>query len=1138
MLDRPLILTQEALAPAIRSLSERLDPGGFRVAVIDEFRCRVPDCTWHESRPDDLAILLLTSGSTGLPKAVMQSHRSLLSQAAGSSDLNAFSSRDISVNWMPLDHVGGIVMFHLRDVFLACQQIHIPTDLVLRDPLRWLDFIDRFRATITWAPNFAFGLVNSNEEALRARRLDLSSMRFILNGGEAIVARTARRFLQLLRPHGLPETCMHPAWGMSETSSGVTYSERFLLESTGDDDPFVEVGAPIPEFSMRIADSLDRVVSEGAIGSLQVKGPSVLSGYYRNPEVNRESFTADGWFKTGDLGLLHGGRLTITGREKNVIIINGINFHSHEIEAIVEEIPGVTASFTAACSVRRAGSDTDSLAVFFHPSSGDDAVTARLLREMRETVARKFGITPEYLVPVGIADIPKTAIGKIQHVQLSQRFAAGAFDSVLKRVDILSGNANTLPAWFYRKVWRRKERGVPGKPHGTEPALVFLDRAGMGVSLRNELGRRNWPSVGVEAGPDFARVAADMYRMDPRDPEHYQRLLESVAAAGLEARQVVHLWSCDVSAAGVATAEELEQAQDTGVFSLLFLVQALARRQSVAQPVRLHVISTLAQHVLPEDEVAYQNGPLLGLIRTAPKEMPWLNCCHLDLTADDAAANALRVAEEMCAAGRDGEVAYRRGERWIPRLGRLDFAGSEMGGLPFKRGGMYLMSGGLGGVGAEFARYLLKEHEARLLLVGRGQLGLEAAAAGNGASSAVRERLKTYRELENLPGEVWYEAVDICDLAALRRAVETAQRRWRCEMDGVIHLAGAYHERSLAEETRDSFASVLRPKVLGTWNLAQILREGPEKLFISFSSSNSSLGGALVGAYSAANSFLDGFAHHQRRRQAARSYCFEWSMWDELGMSRGFQMKDLTRKRGYCIIPPNQGIFSLLSVLRSDQAHAVIGLDGGNEHVRTHVDNGPHPTQKLCAYFTPKATEAPRDRLSELATGDRFGTRIECEFRQISQFPLADSGAIDRDKLARLHQRRDQRVTDLVAPRTDVERRIAGFWREVLAAPQLGVHDSLFDLGGNSLLATQIASRIQDAYGVQLPLRTMLEESTVAKLALVVQRHLDQAQVKGGEAVERIETGDAKSILAKIDQLSDEEVSRLLSKTLAEGETR
>ena len=305
----------------------------------------------------------------------MLSHRNILARSAGTAQMNGFTADEVSLNWFPLDHVGGVVMFHLRDVYLGSRQIHAPTEMVLEEPLRWLDWIDRDRVTLTWAPNFAFGLINDRlgdqlgdpAEEVTRRRWDLSSLRFILNAGEAIVARTSRRFLELLAPQGLRGDANHPAWGMSETSSAVTYSELFSLGTTADSEAFVEVGAPIPGSAIRIVDGEDRVVPEGTIGRLQVRGLSVTRGYYERPDLNRESFTADGWFKTGDLGRMRAGRLTITGREKDVIIIHGANYYSHEIESVVEEVAGVVVSFTAACAVRSPGRDTDELAIFSVP---------------------------------------------------------------------------------------------------------------------------------------------------------------------------------------------------------------------------------------------------------------------------------------------------------------------------------------------------------------------------------------------------------------------------------------------------------------------------------------------------------------------------------------------------------------------------------------------------------------------------------------------------------------------------------------------------------------------------------------------------------------------------------------------------
>ena len=406
MLGQPLVLTDRKLVSSVRGWSQRMNLGKFELQTLDQLRSGEPDSNWHNSQPEDVAILLLTSGSTGMPKAVMQSHRSLLSRSAATAQINNFTERDISLNWFPLDHVGGIVMFHLRDIYLGCEQIHAPTQTILQAPTRWLDLISQYRVTITWAPNFAYGLIIDQLEQLDKMagemphlKWDLSSLKFILNAGEAIVTKTARNFLELLATYQLPSQAMHPAWGMSETSSAVTFSNDFLLDSTEDSQKFVEVGSPIPDFAIRIVDNQNQIVSEETIGRVQVKGASVTSGYYQNSVANQEAFTADGWFNTGDLGFLQDGRLTITGRQKDVIIINGLNYYSHEIEAAVEELSGIEVSYTATCAVREAQSNTDKLAIFFNTELTEDLELLKLLKALREQVVNRLGLNPDYLIP-------------------------------------------------------------------------------------------------------------------------------------------------------------------------------------------------------------------------------------------------------------------------------------------------------------------------------------------------------------------------------------------------------------------------------------------------------------------------------------------------------------------------------------------------------------------------------------------------------------------------------------------------------------------------------------------------------------------------------------------------------------------
>jgi acyl-CoA synthetase (AMP-forming)/AMP-acid ligase II len=159
-------------------------------------------------------------------------------------------------------------------VYLGCRQVHAPTSWVLADPLRWLDLAHRHRATVTWAPNFAFGLLAEHAHRMADRTWDLSALRFITNAGEVVVAATARHFLELLAPYGLPRTAMHPGWGMSETSSVVTDAE-LPAEPRPDEGAVVSCGLPYPGFAMRVVDDEERIVPEGTPGRLQVRGTSV-----------------------------------------------------------------------------------------------------------------------------------------------------------------------------------------------------------------------------------------------------------------------------------------------------------------------------------------------------------------------------------------------------------------------------------------------------------------------------------------------------------------------------------------------------------------------------------------------------------------------------------------------------------------------------------------------------------------------------------------------------------------------------------------------------------------------------------------------------------------------------------------------
>ncbi|MGL5880709.1 MAG: AMP-binding protein, partial [Xenococcaceae cyanobacterium] len=1137
-LENPLVLTSNSLAPQISNLVDRLDLENFPIKTVDNLRQCQGVKDYYQARSEDLALLLLTSGSTGTPKGVMLTHGNIITNISASAQFNNFTKEDISLNWLRLDHVGSLVRCSIRDIYVGSQQIHAPAELFLQDPLRLLDWIEQYRVTYAWCPNFALGLINDRADEIKQRQWDLSSLKSMLSVAEAIVPKTAKRFAELLTPHGLTPTVMHSAWGMSETCAAVTFSHRYLLELS-DDDSYVEVGAPTPGLSMRIVDELRRVVSEETVGSLQIKGGAIVSSYYQNPELNREAFTEDGWLKTGDLGFIRQGRLTVTGREKDIIIINGLNHYSHEIEAVVEEVEGVEVSYTAACALRNAGKDTDRLVIFFHTAITDCDRKVELIKQIQTKIVRQIGISASYLIPVAKEIIPKTAIGKIQRSQLVERFQAGEFEEIVKDIDRLLENENTIPDWFYRKIWRRKEAVIHDRQSTEGLTLVFLDSFGLGERLCSELKNNERSYIKVEMGEGFARLNGDRYKINPTNPQDYQQLIEEVTRRNLSIDRIVHLWTYDREIAEITSIEELEAAQEKGIYSLLFLVQALCEiGKNSNRKLRLQVVSSNSQPTSKERAIATEKAPILGLVKTIPQEMPWIDCRHLDLSSENIEDDGDRILKELQVVQLEQEVAYYKGERFIPRLVKAHLPQETKQEMPFKRGGMYLLSGGLGEIGIEIAKYLLQHYQARLLLVGRTALPPKHTWEEYlQREDAVSRRIKAYRELEEFEGEIAYEVVDICDLTKLNTIVDRASSNWNCELDGVVHLARVTQEYLLTEETAETMTKMLRPKVLGTWVLHQLIKDKQDAVFINFSSVSSIFGTYRMGAYAAANRFLDSFSHYQRNN-SLRSYSFAWSIWEEVGLNRNYQMRDVSRARGYYTILNKQGLNSLLAGLHLDSNNLIVGLDGNNSYLRSQVEPEFLATQSLSAYVTIKNESIAE--LPELEIRDRFGTLIHCKLKVLAEIPLTESGAIDRTKLAAPKALATAKQT---SPRNELENILVSIWQEVLGVKAIGIDDNFLQLGGDSIKAAILINKLQEKIATNIEFVTLFQAPTVAELAALLQQKdpetlgklNNQQQLQNQiEAIAPVSWGNANRLLKRIEKLGDREIDSLLDRLLSE----
>ncbi|QWU16643.1 non-ribosomal peptide synthase domain TIGR01720/amino acid adenylation domain-containing protein [Paenibacillus sophorae] len=1102
LLSRPVILTERDLEGRVTALRNLWGEEEIWITSYENLRESHADHEWFKAEKESFVLNLLTSGSTGKPKCVQHRNGSLVWRTIATSVHNGFDHHDISLNWMPLDHVGGIVMFHVRDVYLGCNQIIGQIDSVLTNPLIWLDWIDHFKATITWAPNFAFSMLNDAVMAARDYKWDLSSMKYLLNGGEAVVGRVAHHFLNLLRPFNLPANAIVPAYGMSETSSGIVESRLLLRDSTSGihyidkyslsgairhvsaDSPnhlvFTESGVPLPGVTLRIVDAANNLLNEGNIGRLQVKSPSVMNGYYMNEEANNEVFI-DGWFDTGDLGFLIDGKLTVTGRVKDVIIINGNNHYNYDIEAAIEEVDGIEVTFVAACAVPN-DQNVDQLAIFFVPTENTETDLLKLIQKLKNTVGRKFGLHSGIFIPLEKESFPKTNSGKIQRAELIEKYKNGDFKEIKKQVDILLKNENTLPDWFYRRKWVTSEQAslFTKDTNLGEHTLVFAEA---NIDLPLEIKRATL----VFKGERFNKAGSTLYYINPYHPEDYQKLIKCILEDQTMIEHVVHLWNLGEGIKQIADVNELKESQVNSSYSLIYLTQALDEYKH--DKINLFMVTSHAVAAMDDEAIAYEQSTISGLIKTIPHEFPYIHPKQVDILGSEFGQLLMYINRELVTHDNQRVIAYRNQERMIPVIEKIDLTASAYCDSPLKKNGLYLVTGGLGGIGIVICEHLLKNYSAKLLIVGRTSL------SSGSDSSNKRAGFEHLKSLEPLGGSVMYKAADLTNEKQMSALISEFENMSNQSLTGVIHLAGIIQECLIKDQTRLQLEEMYAAKVYGTWVLHQIIKDKKNILFISSSSARTIHAGITVGAYCSANQFMETFAVYQNQFPNIQAYCFSWSLWDETGMGGGLIIKNLLNKRGYSPIEQRKGLFSFLAGIKCQEPVQFIGLNGAKKEIQELSQTSIKTNYKLKIYIQTKVNKSLLKEsfhvFKEVAASSMGTMDLPVELELIDQLPLDGNGDIDHRALTKLCTQVEQKYSE---PRNELDQILINRWEKILGLSQITIQDHFFELGGNSLQATQLVSALRSDAGVSLELEDLFNFPELMRLSDILNDRLHKEQ--------------------------------------------
>jgi len=466
--------------PELRRLAGILrlhTPSVRRIASPTELLACDTALTSVTLRPSDPLFFQYTSGSTGQPKGVVLTHANVLSNIEALGSALEVSVDDVFVSWLPLYHDMGLIGAWLGPLYFGIALKVMSPLTFLAHPVRWVAAIDRYRGTLSAAPNFAYEMCIARIPDEQIATLDLSSWRCALNGAEAVSADTLKRFHRRFAACGLRPAALMPVYGLAENSVGLTIPplgreplidsiDRDTFSRTGravpvpENDPlalhFVACGRPIPGHEVRIVDDTGRELPERCEGRLVFRGPSATAGYFRNPQATAALFR-EGWLDSGDRAYMVHGEIYPTGRIKDIVIRAGRNLHPEEIETVVGAVPGVRKGCVAVFGCRDANSATERVVVLAETNLQTLEQRTALKKQILQTLVRELGEPVDEVVLCDPHTVLKTSSGKIRRSATRELYERGLHSAPRPRAPWLQGLRLVLGA-APRAVGRAAER--------------------------------------------------------------------------------------------------------------------------------------------------------------------------------------------------------------------------------------------------------------------------------------------------------------------------------------------------------------------------------------------------------------------------------------------------------------------------------------------------------------------------------------------------------------------------------------------------------------------------------------------------------------------------------------------------------
>jgi non-ribosomal peptide synthase protein (TIGR01720 family) len=609
--------------------------------------------------------------------------------------------------------------------------------------------------------------------------------------------------------------------------------------------------------------------------------------------------------------------------------------------------------------------------------------------------------------------------------------------------------------WFYVPIWKQSIIGGSEEQRiaGDESWMILLDDESIG----EEIGRK------AAAQEIEVVVLGGKFLGLEKQREIYKQEIRNIKTRGKRLTKVVSL-------RGIARNSGSKEAEDL-FYDLLSLVQAFGEviiAKSADGPIDDHSLELLVftndmQVVSGQESLCPEKSIILGPCRVIPQEYPYVTCRSIDISLVEPGVRtsdlAAQIFDEMRRRINDPIVSYRGNRRWVQTHEAVGLTSPDLRRSRVRKSGVYLITGGLGGIGLELAHYLASSAKARLALIGRSAFPDRSEwerLLDSDCDKELKVKIRKLIDIEQAGGTLLLLRADIGNEAEVRAALDGINERFG-PVNGVIHAAGVPGSGLIQLMTRERASTVLAPKVGGAMVLHRLFRGSTIDFMMLCSSVSSIIGTYGRADYCGANAFLDAFAQSMSTRNGPLIVSINWDGWSGIGMGGdALQEGGLDSEHAGGLLP-REGVEVFARVLCADLTQVIVSLSDFNRRCERSASR---PGWKF---------------LPELG---------------ISGKSKAPSSA------------RPDIGTDYVRPVTEAEATLADIWQQLLGIDRVGIHDDFFELGGDSVVAIQVAVRANQA-GLRLSARQIFDHSTIAEMASAV------ASAKLPETEDPLEEGPA-----------------------------